>query len=157
MPSQISSHQAPTLRPVTSPDSPSPRPRTSGQRWKARRDLVIVIASANGASQRLLGDVFDLPHSRICAILKKHRARYPRLARPAGSIKIERKTAVPGTPETPETARRDVQPVGPARLAAGEMARPAEETCSTRPVPRPRGRRPAAPMSIGAALRRIAR
>ncbi len=47
-----------------------------GQRWKFRRNLVIFIASRNGASQRLLADVFDLPHSRIAAIVKEFRAKY---------------------------------------------------------------------------------
>lgn len=49
---------------------------TAGQRWRFRRDLVIYIASQNGASQRLLGDVFDLPHSRIAAIIKKFKEKY---------------------------------------------------------------------------------
>ncbi len=47
-----------------------------GQRWKFRRNLVIYIASQHGASQRLLGDVFDLPHSRISAIIKEFRTKY---------------------------------------------------------------------------------
>jgi hypothetical protein len=67
------------LRQVTSPEEPSPRPMTTGQIWKSRRDLIILLASRQGASQRLLGDVFDLPHSRINVILKKHRAKYPGL------------------------------------------------------------------------------
>ena len=52
------------------------RPSTVGQRWKLRRNLVIYIASQHGASQRLLADVFDLPHSRIAAILKELRQQY---------------------------------------------------------------------------------
>jgi len=47
-----------------------------GQRWKFRRNLVIYIANQHGASQRMLADVFDLPHSRIAAILKELRTKY---------------------------------------------------------------------------------
>lgn len=47
-----------------------------GQRWKLRRNLVIYIANQHGASQRMLADVFDLPHSRIAAILKELRTKY---------------------------------------------------------------------------------
>ena len=47
-----------------------------GRRWKFRRNLVIYVASQNGVSQRLLADVFDLPHSRIAAILKEFRTKY---------------------------------------------------------------------------------
>lgn len=53
-----------------------PENASVGQRWKFRRNLVIFIASRNGASQRLLADVFDLPHSRIAAIVKEFRAKY---------------------------------------------------------------------------------
>jgi hypothetical protein len=77
MPSHITPHQAPTLRQVASPDVAPSRPRSPGQRWKDKRNLIIAIASRQGASQRLLGDVFDLPHSRISAILKEFWARYP--------------------------------------------------------------------------------
>ena len=49
---------------------------TTGQRWKFRRNLVIYIANQHGASQRMLADVFDLPHSRIAAILKELRNNY---------------------------------------------------------------------------------
>lgn len=45
---------------------------TSGQRTKFRRNLVIYVASKT-FSQRWLADVFDLPHSRIAAILKEMR------------------------------------------------------------------------------------
>jgi hypothetical protein len=41
------------------------------KRWKFRRNLVIAIAHRQGVSQRLLADVFDLPRSRIAAILKE--------------------------------------------------------------------------------------
>ncbi len=47
-----------------------------GRRWKFRRNLVIYVASQNGVSQRLLADVFDLPHSRIAAIIKEFRTKY---------------------------------------------------------------------------------
>jgi hypothetical protein len=53
-----------------------PEHASVGRRWKFRRNLVIYIASQNGASQRLLADVFDLPHSRIAAILKEFRTKY---------------------------------------------------------------------------------
>lgn len=47
-----------------------------GQRWKFRRNLVIYLANQHGASQRMLADVFDLPHSRIAAIVKELRIQY---------------------------------------------------------------------------------
>ena len=47
-----------------------------GRRWKLRRNLVIYIANQQGVSQRMLADVFDLPHSRIAAILKEFRTNY---------------------------------------------------------------------------------
>ena len=53
-----------------------PENASVGRRWKLRRNLVIYIASQHGASQRLLGDVFDLPHSRIAAIIKEFRTKY---------------------------------------------------------------------------------
>ncbi len=52
------------------------KPKSVGQRWKFRRNLVIYIANQHGASQRMLADVFDLPHSRIAAILKELRTKY---------------------------------------------------------------------------------
>ena len=77
--SQVQSFSSPDAS--ASPDVPpvgGPRARraTVGQRWKLRRNLVIYIASQHGASQRLLADVFDLPHSRIAAILKELRQQY---------------------------------------------------------------------------------
>jgi hypothetical protein len=42
-----------------------------------------VPSETRGASQRFLGDVFDLPPSRICAILKEFRAKYPGFERAA--------------------------------------------------------------------------
>ena len=61
---------------VPRPTSTLPENASVGRRWKFRRNLVIYIASQNGASQRLLADVFDLPHSRIAAIIKEFRAKY---------------------------------------------------------------------------------
>lgn len=55
-------------------DSPIAMPLadTAGRRWRFRRNLVIYLAHRrNGLSQRLLADVFDLPRSRIAAILKE--------------------------------------------------------------------------------------
>ena len=65
-----------TLTVVRSPRSAESSPvrsLTPGQRWKFRRNLVIVIAHQNGVSQRLLADVFDLPHGRIAAIVREFR------------------------------------------------------------------------------------
>jgi hypothetical protein len=61
--------------------APLPKPTlpenaSVGRRWKFRRNLVIFIASRNGVSQRLLADVFDLPLSRIAAIIKEFRLKY---------------------------------------------------------------------------------
>jgi hypothetical protein len=53
-----------------------PETASVGRRWKFRRNLVIFVASQNGVSQRLLADVFDLPHSRIAAIIKEFRTKY---------------------------------------------------------------------------------
>ena len=52
------------------------RRETVGRRWRLRRNLVIYIANQHGASQRMLADVFDLPHSRIAAIVKELREQY---------------------------------------------------------------------------------
>ena len=41
-----------------------------GKRWKFRRNVVIFVACRNGISQRVLADVFDLPRSRVSAIVK---------------------------------------------------------------------------------------
>lgn len=59
-----------------SPDPGPGRPASVGRRWRLRRNLVIYIANQHGASQRMLADVFDLPHSRIAAILKELRQQY---------------------------------------------------------------------------------
>ncbi len=61
---------------VSLPSPTLPENASVGRRWKFRRNLVIVIASQNGVSQRLLADVFDLPHSRIAAIIKEFRSKY---------------------------------------------------------------------------------
>jgi hypothetical protein len=41
------------------------------RRWRFRRDVVIFVAYANGIPQRELADVFDLPQSRISAIVRQ--------------------------------------------------------------------------------------
>ncbi len=51
-------------------EPPLPADASAGKRWRFRRDLVIYVASRNGLSQRHLADVFDLPRSRIAAIIK---------------------------------------------------------------------------------------
>ena len=61
---------------VPRPTSKLPANASVGRRWKLRRNLVIYLANQHGASQRLLGDVFDLPHSRISAIVKEFREKY---------------------------------------------------------------------------------
>ena len=43
------------------------------KRWRARRDLIIRIAHDTGVSQRVIADVFDLPRSRVCAIVNEER------------------------------------------------------------------------------------
>ncbi len=57
-------YQIPALPPNASP----------GKRWKFRRNAVIYLAYRGGFSQRVLADVFDLPRSRIAAIVKEFRA-----------------------------------------------------------------------------------
>lgn len=56
---------------------PIPQVSSAGQRWRFRRNLVIFGASQIGFSQRVLADVFDLPHSRIASIIKEFRAICP--------------------------------------------------------------------------------
>lgn len=51
-----------------------PSAMTPGQAWRFRRNLVIAVAHRAGLSQRLLADVFDLPRSRIAAIVAEVRA-----------------------------------------------------------------------------------
>jgi hypothetical protein len=55
-------------------DLPAPPPlppnASAGRRWRFRRDLTIYVAHRAGLSQRHLAEVFDLPRSRIAAILK---------------------------------------------------------------------------------------
>ena len=50
---------------------PLPPHASPGKRWRFRRNAVIYVAHRNGISQRLLADVFDLPRSRIAAIVKE--------------------------------------------------------------------------------------
>lgn len=53
-----------------------------GRRWRFRRNLVIYLAHRrNGLSQRMLADVFDLPRSRIAAIVREYE-RYDPERRP---------------------------------------------------------------------------
>ena len=67
----------PTMIPTSAIARPGrPRIATVGQRWRFRRNLVIYLAYRHGASQRLLADVFDLPRSRISAIIEELRAMY---------------------------------------------------------------------------------
>lgn len=55
--------------PTTAPLPPNASP---GRRWRFRRNLVIYLANRrNGLSQRFLADVFDLPRSRIAAIIQE--------------------------------------------------------------------------------------
>jgi hypothetical protein len=42
----------------------------ASKRWRFRRDMVIFVAYVQGFSQRDLADVFDLPQSRISAIVR---------------------------------------------------------------------------------------
>ena len=49
---------------------PLPPNASIGRRWRFRRDLVIYVSSQSGVSQRMLAEVFDLPRSRIAAIIK---------------------------------------------------------------------------------------
>jgi hypothetical protein len=48
---------------------PIPENSSPGRRWRFRRDMVIYHAHSGGFSQRVLADVFDLPRSRIGAII----------------------------------------------------------------------------------------
>ena len=64
------------VTPITRSMATLPTNASVGRRWKFRRNLVIYIASQNGVSQRMLADVFDLPHSRIAAIIRELRTQY---------------------------------------------------------------------------------
>jgi hypothetical protein len=57
------------LAPLPTPP-PLPPHASIGRRWRFRRDLVIYVSSRSGVSQRMLAEVFDLPRSRIAAIIK---------------------------------------------------------------------------------------
>jgi hypothetical protein len=48
--------------------------KTPSQRWRFRRDLVILAAWRGGVSQRTLSDVFDLARSRIATIIERMNA-----------------------------------------------------------------------------------
>ena len=52
---------------------PLPPDASAGKRWRWKRDLTIFVCHRAGLSQRHLADVFDLPRSRIHAILKAFR------------------------------------------------------------------------------------
>jgi len=67
---------APEYNPARISELVPPPTASVGARWRFRRNLIIYIASQNGASQRLIADVFDLPHSRIAAIIKEFRLKY---------------------------------------------------------------------------------
>jgi hypothetical protein len=58
---------------------PLPPTATPLQQWRFRRDLVIYVAHKCGFSQRALADVFDLPNSRIYAIVRRLRQYDPAL------------------------------------------------------------------------------
>lgn len=72
-------------RPVSEPsadrvDFPFPGPGASvGKRWRFERNCVIYLAAQHGVSQRVLANVFDLPRSRIHAILKQFRDHFQSL------------------------------------------------------------------------------
>ena len=53
---------------------PLPRDASVGKRWKFRRNVVIYVGHRSGISQRVLAEVFDLPRSRIAAIVKQFSA-----------------------------------------------------------------------------------
>ncbi len=68
------SHDRPTLPSL----APLPPNASAGRRWRFRRDLVIYLAHRrNGLSQRFLADVFDLPRSRIAAIIRSFEKHDP--------------------------------------------------------------------------------
>lgn len=62
-----SEHEEPPREPPLPPNA------SVVKRWKFRRNLVIYLANRQGISQRLLADVFDLPRSRISAIIQEFR------------------------------------------------------------------------------------
>lgn len=64
------------IKSIAISDKLLPENASVGRRWRFRRNLVITLAAKNGASHRLLADVFDLPHSRIAAIVKEFREKY---------------------------------------------------------------------------------
>jgi len=44
---------------------------SAGKRWRFHRNVVIFVAALNGVSRSILADVFDLPKSRISAIIRE--------------------------------------------------------------------------------------
>ena len=57
---------------------PLPPNASAGKRWRFRRNLVIYLSNRRlGFSQRFLADVFDLPRSRIAAIVGELEALDP--------------------------------------------------------------------------------
>ncbi len=72
-------------RPDRAGRAPLPAGASPGRRWRFRRDLVIYLAHRrNGLSQRLLADVFDLPRSRIGAIIQAFERFDPAAGAPPG-------------------------------------------------------------------------
>ena len=60
-------------------------PRTPGQKWRWRRDLILYLAHERiGISQRVLADVFDLPRSRVATIVLEMDAQVGALASKLG-------------------------------------------------------------------------
>lgn len=57
------------LKPI--PSSSTVSLRTDGQKWRFKRNVCIVAAYRQGISQRTLAQVFDLPRSRIAAIIRE--------------------------------------------------------------------------------------
>lgn len=78
-------------RPVVGRDLREPKPApaadptggmTPGQKWRYRRNVVICLAHEHGLSQRFLADVFDLPRSRVGAIVDEFKQKYSGEASP---------------------------------------------------------------------------
>lgn len=77
--------QSPPLPRITAEPPLAPN-ASAGKRWRFRRNLVIYVAHRQGLSQRLLADVFDLPRSRIAAILQEYGRFDPAVDDTAGAI-----------------------------------------------------------------------
>jgi hypothetical protein len=63
---------------------------TVGQRWKRKRNLTLFAASGGPFSRRFLGDVFDLAHGRVAAIVGQ----------------LESESGLPATAATTEARKR---------------------------------------------------